>query len=72
MAGEYQYYEVESTFVARVGPGTTERLLRDGTWEDYDDRWRVLTDGHELEDEEEAHDVAQQLWAKHDRRKARA
>jgi hypothetical protein len=71
MADEYKFYVVESTFVARVGPGTTERLLRDGSWEPYDDRWRVLTEGRELDDEDKAHAKAEQLWAKQDRRKAR-
>jgi len=63
---EYKYYLVESYMVTRVGPGTTERLVRGGTWEDYDDRWRVLTEGRRLEDEEKALATAQELWDQED------
>lgn len=69
MVRPFQYYVVESTFVARVGVGTTERLRRNGLWEPYDDRWRVLTEGRELRDEGEALTKARLLWAKQDRRK---
>ena len=66
MAEDYQYYVVESSFVARVGEGSTEHLLRDGTWERYDDRWRVLTEGRELDNEDKALAKAQQLWEQED------
>ncbi len=65
---EYSYYVVESSFVARAGPGTTERLTRKGTWVPYDDRWRVLTEGRMLDGEEDALRAAAQLFAKQDRR----
>ncbi len=61
MAG-YTYYVVESSFVARIGPGTTERLMRDGSWVDYPERWRVLTEGWRLENEEEALATARQIF----------
>ncbi|MBW1693525.1 MAG: hypothetical protein JRJ41_05065 [Deltaproteobacteria bacterium] len=48
---DYQYYVYSSSFVVRVGEGTTERLTRDGIWEDYPNRWEVLTEGRELENE---------------------
>ena len=66
---DYKYYLVESHMVARAGPGTTERLLRDGTWKSYSNRWRVLTEGVRLKDEEEALATAQELWEQEDRRK---
>lgn len=59
---EYEYYVVESSFVARVGPGTTERLTGDGTWVDYPDRWDVLTNGRLLESEEKALAKAKDLF----------
>lgn len=68
---DFHYYVVESSFVARAGRGTTERLTREGTWVPYDDRWRVLTEGRRLEDEAKARETARRLFAKQDRRKAR-
>jgi hypothetical protein len=59
---EYEYYVVESSFVARVGPGTTEQLIRDGSWEDYPGRWEVLSQGRRLENEEKAFAIAKQLF----------
>jgi hypothetical protein len=35
----------------------------------YDDRWRVLTEGRQLDDEEAALRKAAQLFAQQDRRK---
>ena len=67
---KYDYFVVESSFVARVGPGTTERLTRDGTWEDYPDRWDVVTNGRLLESEEQALAKAQQLFQSFDKRDA--
>ena len=58
---EYMYYVVESSFVARVGAGTTERLQSDGTWVHYPDRWGVLTHGRLLEGREAALRKARQL-----------
>ncbi len=69
---DYEYYVVESSFVARVGQGTTERLKRDGTWEDYPDTWDVLTNGRQLENEEKALAKAQQLFAMFDAEDAAA
>jgi len=65
---DYQYYVYSSSFVVRVGGGTTERLTRDGIWEDYPYRWEVLTEGRELENEEKALAKAEQLLAKQKRR----
>ncbi|MEK7287794.1 MAG: hypothetical protein AAB091_04485 [Elusimicrobiota bacterium] len=59
---KYDYYVVESSFVARVGPGTTERLMPDNTWVAYQNRWEVLTNGRLLENEEKALKKAQQLF----------
>lgn len=59
---EYEYYVVESSFVARVGPGTTELLTRDGSWVDYPDRWEVLSAGRRLENEEKALAKARHLF----------
>ncbi len=59
---EYEYYVVESSFVVRIGPGTTERLMRDGSWTDYPDRWEVLSGGRLLENEEEALATAKRLF----------
>lgn len=67
---KYEYYVVESSFVARVGPGTAERLMRDGSWVDYPDRWDVLTNGRLLEDEEKALAKAKQLSQDFDERDA--
>ncbi len=66
---EYEYYVVESSFVVRVGPGTTERFMHDGSWVEYPDRWEVLSGGRRLEDEEKALAKAKQLFeynAEHD------
>lgn len=60
--GEYEYYVVESSFVVRVGPGTTEQLMRDGSWADYPDRWEVLSAGRRLENEEKALAKAKQIF----------
>ena len=57
---EYTYYLVENTFVARIAKGTTERLMPDGTWVDYADRWDVFTNGRRLEDE--AHAMEKAAW----------
>jgi hypothetical protein len=65
---EFHYYVVESSFVARVGRGTTERLTRDGAWVPYDDRWDVLTGGRLLADEAAALRKASLLFAEEDRR----
>ena len=65
---QYEYYVVESSFVVRVGPGTTERLTHDGTWVDYPDRWDVLTNGRLLESEEKALAKAKQLFHLFDER----
>jgi hypothetical protein len=59
---EYDYYIVESSFVVRIGPGTTERLMPDGSWEDYPDRWDVLSHGRLLENEAQALVKAKQLF----------
>ena len=59
---DYQYYVYSSAFVVRVGRGTTERLTRDGTWEDYPYRWEVLTEGRKLENEKKALEIAEQLF----------
>ncbi|MBU0481658.1 MAG: hypothetical protein KKG47_11215 [Proteobacteria bacterium] len=67
---KYEYYVVESSFVARVGLGTTERLMPDGSWEDYPDRWEVLTSGRLLESEEQASAKARQLFELSDKRDA--
>jgi hypothetical protein len=64
----YQYYVYSSSFIVRVGEGTTERLTRDGVWEDYPYRWEVLTEGRELENEKKAIEKAEQLLAKQKRR----
>jgi hypothetical protein len=69
---EYEYYVVESSFVARVGPGTTEQLMRDGAWADYPDRWEVLSAGRRLENEEKALAKAKQLFVLADARDADA
>lgn len=64
MAPEYAYYVVESSFVVRAGTdGTTERLLADGSWIDYPDRWDVFTNGRLLESEEKAMAKARQLFS---------
>jgi hypothetical protein len=68
---EYHYYVVASSFVARAGRGTTERLTREGKWVPYDDRWRVLTEGRRLDDEARAIAKAAQLFARDDRRRER-
>ncbi len=68
---DYQYYVYSSSFVVRVGEGTTERLTQDGTWEDYPFRWEVLTEGRELENEKKALEKAEQLYEKRKRREAR-
>ena len=65
---EYEYYVVESSFVVRVGPGTTERLLRDGSWVDYPERWEVLSGGRQLENEDKALAKAKQLFELEDAR----
>lgn len=69
---EYEYYVVESTFVARVGPGTTEQLMRDGSWVEYPDRFEVLSNGRLLDDEDKALAKAKQLFALEDARDASA
>jgi len=66
----YEYYIVESSFVVRVGPGTTEQLMRDGSWVDYPDRWEVLSGGRRLESEEEALSTAKQIFELDDARDA--
>lgn len=63
---EYEYYVVESSFVVRVGPGTTEQLMRDGSWVEYPERWEVLSGGRQLEDEERALAKAKQLFEQQD------
>ena len=65
---QYEYYVVESSFVVRVGPGTTERLMRDGMWVDYPDRWDVLINGRLRESEEKARAKAKQLFQLFDER----
>ena len=67
----YQYYVYSSSFVVRVGEGTTERLTQDGTWEDYPFRWEVLTEGRELENEKKALEKAEQIYKKQKRRESR-
>ena len=67
---EYEYYVVESSFVVRVGPETTERLMRDGSWVKYHDRWEVLSGGRQLEDEDKALAKAKQLFELEDARDA--
>lgn len=67
---EYDYYVVESSCVVRVGPGTTEQLMRDGSWADYPDRWEVLSGGRRLENEEKALAKAGQLFEHNDARDA--
>jgi len=64
----YRYYVYSSSFVVRVGEGTTERLTRDCIWENYPYRWEVLTEGRELENEEKALEKAEKLLAKQKRR----
>jgi hypothetical protein len=63
---DYTYYMVEGAFVVRVAPGVTERLLRDGSWESYPDRFGVLSEGIQLEDEEEAQETAKELFEQED------
>ncbi len=67
---EYEYYLVESSSVVRVGPGTTEQMMRDGSWVAYPDRWEVLSCGRQLEDENTALAKAKQLFALEDARDA--
>ena len=67
----YDYYVYSSSVVARVGAGTTERLMPDGTWVDYSCRWEILTEGRKLENEKKAHEKAEQLFAKQKRRELR-
>ncbi len=69
---EYEYYVVESSFVVRVGPGTTEQLMRDGGWVEYPDRWEVLSDGRQLKDEDKALAKAKQLFEMEDAHDARS
>ena len=59
---DYQYYLYSSFLVARVGKGTTERLMPDGTWVDYPYRWEVLTEGRKLENEKKALEIAEELF----------
>jgi hypothetical protein len=68
---EYSYFVVESSFVARVGRGSTERLDADGTWVSYPDRWHVLTSGRLLANEQEALKKARQLVGELDDRGAK-
>ncbi len=63
MSDTYRYYIVESSFVARLGKGTTERYTRDGAWVPYNDRWDVITNGVELEEDEDPVEVARELFA---------
>ncbi len=67
---EYEYYVVESSFVVRVGPGTTERLTRDGSWVEYPYRWEVLSGGLQLDNEEEALATAKLIFELADARDA--
>ena len=67
---EYEYYVVESSFVVRVGPGTTEQMMRDGSWVQYPDRWEVLSGGRQLEDEDKALAKAKQFFELEDARDA--
>ena len=59
---DYQYYVYSSSFVVRIGEGSTERMTRDGTWEDYPYRWEVLTEGRKLENAQKALEIAEQLF----------
>ena len=68
---KYRYYVYSSSFIVRVGEGTTERLTRDGVWANYPYRWEVLTEGRELENENKALDKAEKLLAKQKRRKTK-
>jgi len=68
---DYRYYVYSSSFIVRVGEGTTERLTRDGIWEDYPYRWEVLTEGRELKNEKKALEKAEQLLAKQKRRETK-
>ncbi len=63
MDEDYQYYVVESSFVARVGKGTTERYTREGKWVPYDDLWDVITNGVLLDEDEDPLQVARELFA---------
>lgn len=63
MDDTYQYYVVESSFVVRLGKGTTERYTREGTWVPYEDLWDVITNGVQLEEDEDPVEVARQLFA---------
>lgn len=67
----YDYYVYSSSVVARIGEGTTERLMPDGTWIDYPYRWEILTEGRKLENETKALEKAEQLLAKQKRRELR-
>lgn len=70
MSAKYTYYVVESSFVVRIGPGTTERLMRDGSWTDYPHRWEALSAGLQLENEEEALATAKLIFELADARDA--
>ena len=59
---DYQYYLYSSFIVARVGKGSTERVMPDGTWVDYPYRWEVLTEGRKLENERKALETAEELF----------
>lgn len=63
MDDEHKYYVVESSFVARLGKGTTERYTRDRVWAPYDNRWDVITNGTLLEEDEDPVQVAEELFA---------
>ena len=61
MGDSYRYYMVEISFLARLGKGTTERYTRDGTWFPYEDRWDVITNGVQPDENEDPVKVARQL-----------
>jgi len=67
MSEEYSYYVVESSFVARVSTTKTERLMRDGTWVPYPDRWHALTTSRKLNNEQEALEVAEEIFEEFER-----
>lgn len=69
MAG-YTYYVFEGFCVVRAGLGTTERLMRDGSWVDYPYRWEVLSMGLQLDNEDEALAIAKRIFELADARDA--
>ena len=69
----YEYYVVESSFVARVGGGRTERLTVDGCWVDYPDTWDIIMNSRRVKGgEAEALSAAKAIFDGQRRREAGA